>query len=315
MPPISLPSFSINLSLPLRHKQRKSSDRIRCEGGGHLSPLRTLETSRVHTQDFVSASLGRRDELRPDESPERRWPQLHFPGLGFDGGEGKTRSPAAGTNGLAASCQQIRFFRRQRTAAEYENAMRLRSPSLFLAARLGTHPETKLLKLKLLSSAYKYRQPSRLGWLHDACISCRRLCEIQKYCWSDTNGNVPSSPIQAAQFHKLYGFSTWSMKSWEILRNEKIRKLKTAQSCWRCRFTPDSFSTLSWKPHLSACDIAHHVLEQVRNTLHCHCVKCVCVVCVCALDSVCVCGYSAKVIQLLITEDSLRSNNFVWINY
>lgn len=57
MPPISLPSFSINLSLPLSRKQRKSSDRMRSEEGtGHSSPRRTLGTRRVHTCETLFCS-------------------------------------------------------------------------------------------------------------------------------------------------------------------------------------------------------------------------------------------------------------------
>lgn len=96
MPPISLPSFSINLSLPLSRKQRKSSDRMRSEGGDgpFISPQNSGNPPRSHLR-LCSASLGRsssRTRVKAsashvppgrhgDKAPEQRWPRRRFPEL------------------------------------------------------------------------------------------------------------------------------------------------------------------------------------------------------------------------------------------
>lgn len=66
MPPISLPSFSINLSLPLPHKQREKAPTGSGarRNGPFISPQNSGNPARSHLR-LRSASLGRMNAARP----------------------------------------------------------------------------------------------------------------------------------------------------------------------------------------------------------------------------------------------------------
>lgn len=196
MPPISLPSFSINLSLPLT---TQTAERLRPDPGrgrtGHLSPLGTLETRRIRTSDFVLLLLGVNVARPASRRAATATKRPSGGGLGFVscswfvGGEGKTRSPAAGTNGLATSCQEICFF----PAAPHASGIRKRDEAPFivvvLAARLVTHPETKrIIERRVQVSTWPLTRSLYLCTRRTSRTASRhRLGKIQKCCRNETN--------------------------------------------------------------------------------------------------------------------------------
>lgn len=111
---------------------------------GHLSSLRTLENPlRSHRRLLFCFSLAAaRPALRcyDDEAPERRWPRLRIPGLGWPvgwrrRGERLVRQPPERTVSLHPAKTSARQSDRKRDEASFIAIG-------FLAARLVTHPET-----------------------------------------------------------------------------------------------------------------------------------------------------------------------------
>lgn len=270
MPPISLPSFSINLSLPLRHKQRKSSDRIRCEGGGaFISPQNSRNQPRSHPRLCFCLSwpqtwaASRRISRAEVASATFSWPWFRWR---------RGKDSLASRRNERSRCvlpTRSAFFG---TSARQRN---MKTPWGFVHRRcFWPHDSGLIQKLNYWNWNYWVARTSTDS--RPDLAGCKTLVSLadDSARFKNTVGVTQTEIYLVAQFrlHSFTNFTVsphevWNPEKWKNKETENCTKLLTLQIYTRFLLDVVMKTTLDCLWYRTS----------VRNTLHCHSVKCVCV--------------------------------------